>query len=175
MSLARGIVQCYRLAADVYRLDRLHWVMQTSLLKTLAGKYDSTVTKMAHKYRVTIETAHGPQESLQVNVEREFGRGDAGKDRTAPRQHAISPKRGEGDSKTLERPARLELASGSTTSHIHNFAERQQAGAVAGVRVSGGALAVRRCGSGTVRSLVRVGTLWRRRTRWRIRPARQLR
>ncbi len=30
----RGIVQYYLLAGDVYRLDRLHWVMQTSLLKT---------------------------------------------------------------------------------------------------------------------------------------------
>jgi hypothetical protein len=43
----RGIVQYYLLAGDVYRLDRLHWVMQTSLLKTLAGKYGSTVTTMA--------------------------------------------------------------------------------------------------------------------------------
>src|ERR1039458_2518475 len=43
----RGIVQYYLLAGDVYRLSRLHWVMLTSLLKTLAGKHDSTVTKMA--------------------------------------------------------------------------------------------------------------------------------
>ena len=41
----RGIVQYYLLAGDVYRLDRLRWVMLTSLLKTLAGKHDSTVTK----------------------------------------------------------------------------------------------------------------------------------
>ena len=66
----RGIVQYYLLAGDVYRLDRLHWVMQTSLLKTLAGKYDSTVTKMAHKYRATIETPHGPHKCLQVSVVR---------------------------------------------------------------------------------------------------------
>jgi group II intron reverse transcriptase/maturase len=66
----RGIVQYYLLAGDVYRLDRLHWVMQTSLLKTLAGKYGSTVTKMAHKYRATIETPHGPHKCLQVSVNR---------------------------------------------------------------------------------------------------------
>ena len=66
----RGIVQYYLLAGDVYRLDRLHWVMQTSLLKTLAGKYGSTVTKMAHKYRATIETPHGPHTCLQVSVNR---------------------------------------------------------------------------------------------------------
>jgi group II intron reverse transcriptase/maturase len=70
----RGIVQYYLLAGDVYRLDRLHWVMQTSLLKTLAGKYGSTVTKMAHKYRATIETPHGPHKCLQVSVECSKGR-----------------------------------------------------------------------------------------------------
>ena len=70
----RGIVQYYLLAGDVYRLNRLHWVMQTSLLKTLAGKYGSTVTKMAHKYRATIETPHGPHKCLQVSVDRGKGR-----------------------------------------------------------------------------------------------------
>ena len=43
----RGIVQYYLLAGDVHRLDRLHWVMVTSLLKALAAKYDSSVSKMA--------------------------------------------------------------------------------------------------------------------------------
>ena len=67
----RGIVQYYLLAGDVYRLDRLHWVMQTSLLKTLAGKYGSTVTTMARRYKVTIETPHGPRKCLQASVDRE--------------------------------------------------------------------------------------------------------
>jgi group II intron reverse transcriptase/maturase len=66
----RGIVQYYLLAGDVYRLDRLHWVMVTSLLKTLAGKYDSSVSKMARKYGATIETPHGPRRCLQVSVDR---------------------------------------------------------------------------------------------------------
>ena len=70
----RGIVQYYLLAGDVYRLDRLHWVMQTSLLKTLAGKYGSTVTTMARRYKVTIETPHGPRKCLQARVERSQGR-----------------------------------------------------------------------------------------------------
>src|SRR5918992_4466396 len=34
----RGIVQYYLLAGNVHRLYRLHWVMETSLLKTLANK-----------------------------------------------------------------------------------------------------------------------------------------
>ena len=66
----RGIVQYYLLAGDVYRLDRLHWVMVTSLLKTLAGKYDSSVSKMARKYGATIQTPHGPRKCLQVSVDR---------------------------------------------------------------------------------------------------------
>ena len=66
----RGIVQYYLLAGDVWRLNRLQWVMETSLLKTLAGKYDSSVSKMAHKYRATIETPHGPHKCLQVSIER---------------------------------------------------------------------------------------------------------
>jgi group II intron reverse transcriptase/maturase len=70
----RGIVQYYLLAGDVHRLDRLHWVMQTSLLKTLAGKYGSTVTTMARRYKATIETPHGPHKCLQARVERRQGR-----------------------------------------------------------------------------------------------------
>lgn len=66
----RGIVQYYLLAGDVCRLNRLHWVMLTSLLKTLAGKHGSTVSKMARKYRATIETPHGPRRCLQTSVER---------------------------------------------------------------------------------------------------------
>ena len=56
-----GLVQYYLLAQDVFRLDRLHWVMQTSLLKTLAGKHRSTVRAMARKYKVTIVTPAGPR------------------------------------------------------------------------------------------------------------------
>ena len=70
----RGIVQYYLLAGDVWRLGRLHWVMQTSLLKTLACKYDSSVLKMNRKYAATVETSHGPRKCLQVIVERGAGR-----------------------------------------------------------------------------------------------------
>ena len=62
----RGIVQYYLLAGDVWRLNRLHWVMLTSLLKTLAGKHGSSVSKMARKYAATIETPHGPRKCMQV-------------------------------------------------------------------------------------------------------------
>ena len=70
----RGLVQYYLLAQDVFRLGKLQWVMETSLLKTLAGKHRTTVTKMARKYKTTIETSHGPRHCLQVIIKREEGR-----------------------------------------------------------------------------------------------------
>jgi group II intron reverse transcriptase/maturase len=66
----RGTVQYYLLAGDVWRLSRLQWVMETSLLKTLAGKYDSSVSKMARRYRATMQTPHGPRKCLQGSVDR---------------------------------------------------------------------------------------------------------
>jgi hypothetical protein len=48
--------------------------METSLLKTLACKYRSTVRKMSRKYRATVETPHGPRRCLQVTVERKEGK-----------------------------------------------------------------------------------------------------
>ncbi len=67
----RGLVQYYLLAQDVFRLGKLQWVMETSLLKTLAGKHRSTVTKMARKYKATTETSFGPHKCLQVTVQRD--------------------------------------------------------------------------------------------------------
>ena len=67
----RGIVQYYLLAHNVGWFNKLHWVAQTSLLKTLAGKHRSTVTKMAKRYKTTIETPHGPRKCLQVVVPRD--------------------------------------------------------------------------------------------------------
>jgi hypothetical protein len=67
----RGFVQYYLLAQDVFRLARLRWVMETSMLKTLARKHKSTVTTMAHKYKTTIDTGAGARTCFQVTVPRE--------------------------------------------------------------------------------------------------------
>ena len=45
--------------------------MATSLLKTLAGKYDSSVSKMVRKYVATIDTPYGPCRCLQVSIDRD--------------------------------------------------------------------------------------------------------
>ncbi len=70
----RGYVQFYLMAGDVHRLNRLLWVAQTSMLKTLACKYDPTVPKMAAKYKATIETPHGPRVCIQVSTDRGDGK-----------------------------------------------------------------------------------------------------
>ena len=67
----RGLVEYYLLAGDVYRLNRLERVMKTSMLKTLACKHDSTVTKMADRYKTTIATPYGPRRCFEVSVERD--------------------------------------------------------------------------------------------------------
>src|SRR3954468_13750612 len=69
-----GLVQYYLLAQDVFRLGRLRWTMETSMLKTLAAKHRSTVTKMARRYKITIESPAGPRTVFQVTVDRDRGR-----------------------------------------------------------------------------------------------------
>ena len=67
----RGIVQYYLHAGDVHRLDRLRWVMETSLLKTLAAKHHSSVTTMAARYKAKIETPHGLRTCFEAVRRRE--------------------------------------------------------------------------------------------------------
>jgi group II intron reverse transcriptase/maturase len=67
----RGLVQYYLLAGDVWRLGRLEWVMKTSMLKTLAHRHRSTVTKMAAKYKAVTATPHGPRRCFEARVERD--------------------------------------------------------------------------------------------------------
>ena len=70
----RGIVQYYLLAGDVHRLNRLEWVMKTSLLKTLAAKHRSTATKMADKHKAKIQTPYGLRRCFEARIERGDGR-----------------------------------------------------------------------------------------------------
>jgi group II intron reverse transcriptase/maturase len=69
----RGLVQYYLLAGDVRRLHQLHWIMLTSMLKTLASKHRSTATKIAAKHKAKIITPHGPRTCFEAIVERGKG------------------------------------------------------------------------------------------------------
>lgn len=70
----RGVVQYYLLAGDVYRLQKLRRVMETSMLKTLASKHRSNVNTMARKYKATVRTDRGPRTCFQVTVQRDDGK-----------------------------------------------------------------------------------------------------
>lgn len=60
----------YLLAGNVHRLNRLEWAMKTSMLKTLAAKHHSTVTKMAATHTAKIQTPYGPRTGFQAVIER---------------------------------------------------------------------------------------------------------
>lgn len=68
----RGVAEYYCMAHDRARkLAKLKYVMQTSMLKTLAAKHKATVNVMAAKYRVHLPTANGIRTAYQVIVPRE--------------------------------------------------------------------------------------------------------
>ena len=66
----RGVVNYYRLAYNLRVLNRLRWIMEQSLTKTLAHKLRITVMSVFRRYQTTISTERGPKKVLQVTVER---------------------------------------------------------------------------------------------------------
>jgi group II intron reverse transcriptase/maturase len=65
----RGIVQYYLKAENAFWLHHLRHVMRISLLKTLARKHKSTVTKMAYAFRS--QTIAEPRGCVEVIIPRE--------------------------------------------------------------------------------------------------------
>src|SRR5215469_7544067 len=56
----RGVINYYLPAQNVSALGTLEWHAVTSMLKTLAAKHRSTVTRMAARHAARITTADGP-------------------------------------------------------------------------------------------------------------------
>jgi group II intron reverse transcriptase/maturase len=67
----RGVTGYYLLAQDAWRLNTLRWNAETSMLKTLAAKHHSTVTKMAARHRAKIETSDGLRRCFEARRHRE--------------------------------------------------------------------------------------------------------
>jgi group II intron reverse transcriptase/maturase len=67
----RGVVNYYLLAQDVFRLNTLRWYAETSLLKTLAAKHQSTVSKMASRHKVKTVTRDGPRTCYEARQKRQ--------------------------------------------------------------------------------------------------------
>jgi hypothetical protein len=66
----RGIVEYYRLAYNLRRFARLKWVMEQSLVKTLAHKLRISVAKVYDRFGTILQTPVGPYRGLRVTVER---------------------------------------------------------------------------------------------------------
>ena len=66
----RGIVNYYRLAQDVWRFGALRWNAETSLLKTLAAKHDSSVSQTAARYKAKVVTGHGLRTCFEARIQR---------------------------------------------------------------------------------------------------------
>ena len=73
----RGVVNYYLLAKDAWRLRTLRWNAETSMLKTLAAKHQSTVSKMAARHKARGRNRGRPQDLLrgQAEAERQAGPG----------------------------------------------------------------------------------------------------
>jgi group II intron reverse transcriptase/maturase len=67
----RGITNYYQLAHNMYHLDKLKWVMEISLTKTLAAKHKLSVSKVREKYGAKLTVQGGEYKVLQASVPRE--------------------------------------------------------------------------------------------------------
>ena len=65
-----GVIQYYKLAYNLHRLSQLKWVMETSLVKTLAAKHKTSCAKIYQRYRSIHQTEQGRYKVLQVTIER---------------------------------------------------------------------------------------------------------
>jgi hypothetical protein len=66
----RGIVQYYRMAYNLHMLKQLKYVMEVSLVQTLASKYKTTCPQIYKRYGTKIMTEEGERKVLLVKVER---------------------------------------------------------------------------------------------------------
>jgi group II intron reverse transcriptase/maturase len=67
----RGLVEYYAMAQNLSSLAYLRWTMETSLLKTLAHKNRSSVSRIHKRLQATQQTAQGLRKCLKLTVPRE--------------------------------------------------------------------------------------------------------
>lgn len=66
-----AVVNYYGLAQNLAALGYLRWTMETSLLKTLASKHHTSVTKEAKRLDAVSQTPEGPRKCLKLTITRE--------------------------------------------------------------------------------------------------------
>jgi group II intron reverse transcriptase/maturase len=67
----RGVVEYYRMAHNLHQLNKLKWIMETSLTKTLAAKLRVSVSKVYERYHATLLVNQQSYKGLQVVIQRE--------------------------------------------------------------------------------------------------------
>lgn len=67
----QGIANYYRLAYNMTQLNKLSWIMKTSLLKTLANKFAMSVSKIARKYQAELVKDGKRYKVFQVIIPRQ--------------------------------------------------------------------------------------------------------
>jgi group II intron reverse transcriptase/maturase len=113
----RGVVQYYMLANDVWRFNSFHWVVRTSMLKTLAAKHKSTVSKMAARYQAKIETPNGTAHVLRGPGRT---RRQAGTGRTVRRDSACT-QQGRGNHRPSSQTGRLPPQGGGRSTPVETL------------------------------------------------------
>ncbi|MCA1709864.1 MAG: hypothetical protein LC808_43920 [Actinobacteria bacterium] len=70
----RGLVQYYlpagNVSGNVYWLSRVEWAMRTSMLRTLAAKHRSSVSKMTARHKAKVETPYGLRTCFEATIQR---------------------------------------------------------------------------------------------------------
>jgi group II intron reverse transcriptase/maturase len=70
-AIYRGLVNYYRMAHNLSsRLDRVRWVLEVSMVKTLANKHKCSCASLWREHKVSLPTEHGRVNAFQVRVER---------------------------------------------------------------------------------------------------------
>ena len=70
----RGVVQYYRLAYNLHQLSRLKYVMEVSLVKTLAKKRKTSCQRIYRQIGTTITNEWGTYKVKVIAVRKERGR-----------------------------------------------------------------------------------------------------
>ncbi len=70
-SVFRGMVNYYRMAHNhASRMNRLRWVLEVSMVKTLAGKHRCSCASLWKKHKVKVQTENGSVNAFRVIVPR---------------------------------------------------------------------------------------------------------
>lgn len=102
-----GLVNYYLLAQNIGAMSKLRWIMESSLLRTLANKHNVSVGKLWRKHKSKVQTPDGPRRCVIATYPR------PGKEPVVARFGGISLKRKKDailvDRVPIRRPCRTEL------------------------------------------------------------------